>query len=206
MAQVRGLKEFVLDDFLAGLFLYTVQVSNAKLQPHVKEITDEYMDGFANQRASVSFVSKYGESSFDVAKSIGADSVALALVAEAGGNCLRCGKKIAVSHSSDDDSVSYGTRYTLSPGDDIVVCANCRCELTNASDEEKLALHQKKSDLHIRSLAREAMSRRLFCFPREKSTQRRCGWSSRWKIWICPASRRARLMSRSRRMCWSIPV
>lgn len=48
--------------------------------------------------------------------------------------------------------------------------------------------------------------RRLFCFPREKSTQRRCGWSSRWKIWICPASRRARLMSRSRRMCWSIPV
>ena len=48
--------------------------------------------------------------------------------------------------------------------------------------------------------------RRLFCFPREKSTRRRCGWSSRWKIWICPASRRARLMSRSRRMCWSIPV
>lgn len=41
---------------------------------------------------------------------------------------------------------------------------------------------------------------------KEKSTQRRCGWSSRWKIWICPASRRARLMSRSRRMCWSIPV
>lgn len=159
VAQVRGLKEFVLNDFLAGLFLYTVQVSNAKLQPHVKEITDEYVDGFANQRASVSFVSKYGESSFDVAKSIGADSVALALVAEAGGNCLRCGKKIAVSHSSDDDSVSYGTRYTLSPGDDIVVCANCRCELTNASDEEKLALHQKKSELHIRSLAREAMSK-----------------------------------------------
>lgn len=48
--------------------------------------------------------------------------------------------------------------------------------------------------------------RRLFCFPREKSTRRRCGWSSRWKIWICPASRRARLMNRSRRMCWSIPV
>lgn len=52
----------------------------------------------------------------------------------------------------------------------------------------------------------EEQLRRLFCFPREKSTQRRCGWSSRWKIWICPASRRARLMSRSRRMCWSIPV
>lgn len=41
---------------------------------------------------------------------------------------------------------------------------------------------------------------------KEKSTRRRCGWSSRWKIWICPASRRARLMNRSRRMCWSIPV
>ena len=42
--------------------------------------------------------------------------------------------------------------------------------------------------------------RRLFCFPREKSTRRRCGWSSRWKIWICPASRRTRLMNRSGRM------
>lgn len=46
--------------------------------------------------------------------------------------------------------------------------------------------------------------RRLFCFPREKSTRRKCGWSSHWRIWICPVSRRARLMSRSRRMCWSI--
>ena len=159
VSQIRGLREFVLHEFLAGLFLYTVQTTNSKLQPHVKEITDEYMAGFANLRASVSFVGKYGAESVDVAKSIGADSVALALVAEAGGNCLRCGKKIAVSHSSDDDSVSYGTRFTLSPGDDIVVCSNCRCELTNASDEEKLALHQKKSDLHIRSLAREAMSK-----------------------------------------------
>lgn len=56
------------------------------------------------------------------------------------------------------------------------------------------------------SFHRPETLRRLFCFPREKSTRRRCGWSSRWKIWICPASRRARLMSRSRRMCWSIPV
>ena len=117
------------------------------------------MAGFANLRASVSFVGKYGAESVDVAKSIGADSVALALVAEAGGNCLRCGKKIAVSHSSDDDSVSYGTRFTLSPGDDIVVCSNCRCELANASDEDKQALHRKKSDLHMRSMAREAMSK-----------------------------------------------
>ncbi len=27
------------------------------------------------------------------------------------------------------------------------------------------------------------------CFPREKSTQRRFGWSSLWKIWICPSFR-----------------
>ena len=159
VSQIRGLREFVLHEFLAGLFLYTVQTTNSKLQPHVKEITDEYMAGFANLRASVSFVGKYGAESVDVAKSIGADSVALALVAEAGGNCLRCGKKIAVSHSSDDDSVSYGTRFTLSPGDDIVVCSNCRCELENASDEDKQALHRKKSDLHMRSMAREAMSK-----------------------------------------------
>ena len=46
--------------------------------------------------------------------------------------------------------------------------------------------------------------RRLSCFPREKSTRRRFVWSSHWRIWICPGSRRGRPTSRSRRMCWSI--
>ena len=50
------------------------------------------------------------------------------------------------------------------------------------------------------------MSRRLSCFPREKSTRRKYGWSSRWRTWICQGSRRARPMSRLRRMCWNIRV
>lgn len=158
VAQVRGLKEFVLHEFLAGLFLYTVQTSNAKLQPHVKEITDEYMAGFANLRATISFVGKYGADSVDVAKSIGADSVALALTAEAGAKCLRCGKQIAVTRNSDSESVDYGTRYTLYPGDDIVVCINCARELTNATEKEKQELKKKKAFYHVRSMAREAAS------------------------------------------------
>ena len=50
------------------------------------------------------------------------------------------------------------------------------------------------------------MWRRLSCFPREKSTRRKCVWSFLWRTWICPGSRRVRLMSRLKRMCWSIPV
>ena len=158
VAQVRGLQEFVLHEFLAGLFLYTVQTSNAKLQPHVKEITDEFLSSFANKRASISFVGKYGATSIDVAKSIGADSVALALTAEAGAKCLRCGKQIAITRNSDSDSVDYGTRYTLYPGDDIVVCTSCARELANASEEEKQELKRKKTFNHMRSVAREAAS------------------------------------------------
>ena len=48
--------------------------------------------------------------------------------------------------------------------------------------------------------------RRLSCFPREKSTQRRYGWSSHWKIWICPVSRTVQPMSRSKLMCWKSTV
>lgn len=76
--------------------------------------------------------------------------------------------------------------------------------MTEWLDEQEI-LSGIALDYRVKSLD-SILLRRLFCFPREKSTQRRCGWSSRWKIWICPASRRARLMSRSRRMCWSIPV
>lgn len=155
-AQVRGLREFVFHEFLAGIFLYTLQTSNAKLQVHVKEITNDFMENFANKRVSVSFVGKYGATSIDAAKSIGADSVALALTAEAGAKCLRCGKQIAVIRNAE--GVDYGMRYTLYPGDDIVVCANCSRELAGASEEEKQELLRKKRYYHMRSMAREAAS------------------------------------------------
>ena len=45
-------------------------------------------------------------------------------------------------------------------------------------------------------------SRRLSFFPREKSTLKRCGWSSLWRIWICLVFRRVWLMAKLRRMYW----
>ena len=47
--------------------------------------------------------------------------------------------------------------------------------------------------------------RRLFCFPRVRSTRKRFGLSSLWKIWICPNFRMGQPIRRSRSMCWSIP-
>ncbi len=46
--------------------------------------------------------------------------------------------------------------------------------------------------------------RRLSCFPRARSTRKRFGLSSLWKIWICPNFRMGQPTPRSRTMCWSI--
>ena len=52
---------------------------------------------------------------------------------------------------------------------------------------------------------RQYTPRRLSCFPRAKSTRKRFGLSSLWKIWICPNFRMGQPIRRSRSMCWSIP-
>ena len=48
------------------------------------------------------------------------------------------------------------------------------------------------------------MWRRLSCFPRARSTRKRFGLSSLWKIWICPNFRMGQPTPRSKTMCWSI--
>ena len=156
-AQIVGLKEFVLHDFLAGVFLYTCQTSNSKMEKFVKEVTEDYVHSFANQAPFISFVASYSVSSIDVAKSIGADSVALALVAEAGGNCLKCGRKIASFASGS--GVDYATRVNLASGEDAVFCVDCARQLHTLSQGELQALLEKKKNFHIRSMAREAMSK-----------------------------------------------
>ena len=50
----------------------------------------------------------------------------------------------------------------------------------------------------------QGMWRRLSCFPRVRSTQKRFGLSSLWKIWICPNFRMGQPTPRLRTMCWSI--
>lgn len=155
--QIVGLKEFILQDFLAGVFLYTCQTSNSKMEKYVKEVTEEYVHGFANQTPFISFVSSYSASSIDVTKSIGADSVALALVAEAGGNCLKCGRKLATFVSGS--GVDYATRVRLIPGEDAVLCVDCARELSSLPQGELQRLLDKKKKLHVRSMTREAMSK-----------------------------------------------
>ena len=156
-SQIVGLKEFVLPQFLAGLFLYTCQTSNKNMQKYVKEVTEEYVHSFANQTAYISFVGSYSSSSVDVAKSIGADSVALALVAEAGGNCLRCGRPIAAF--TGGKGVDYGVRVKLAGSEEAVFCVECARELSTISEVEMNRLLEKKRNYHIRSMARNAMSK-----------------------------------------------
>ena len=50
----------------------------------------------------------------------------------------------------------------------------------------------------------ELRKRRLSCFPRARSTRKRFGLSSLWKIWICPNFRMGQPTRRSRTMYWNI--
>ena len=127
------------------------------MEQFVKEITEEYVHAFANQAPFISFVATYSALSIDVAKSIGADSVALALVAEAGGNCLKCGRKLA--SFANNGGIDYATRVRLAPGEDAVLCVDCARELHTLSQSELQRLLEKKKIFHIRSVAREAMSK-----------------------------------------------
>lgn len=156
-AQIVGLEEFILQDFLAGVFLYTCQTSNNKMEKYVKEITENYVHSFANQAPSISFVESYSASSIDVVKGIGADSVALALIAESGGECLRCGRKIASFVGKN--GVDYATRVKLTPEEDAVFCVDCARQWYASSQDELQRLLEKKKKFHIRSMAREAMSK-----------------------------------------------
>lgn len=155
--QIVNLKEIVLGSFLAGLFLYTCQTSNSGMQKYVKEITPEYVHGFASQGAYISFVGSYSAASIDVTRSIGADSVALALVAEAEGNCLNCGRKIATLEGTVGND--FSARVSLGPGDDAVLCVECARKFHSFTHKDIQRLREKKKSFHIRSVAREAMSK-----------------------------------------------
>lgn len=155
--QIVNLKEIVLPSFLAGLFLYTGQTSNSGMQKYVKEVTTDYVHSFAAQGAYISFVGSYSASSIDVTRSIGADSVALALVAEAEGNCLKCGRKIATLDGRV--GIDYSARVSLGPGDDVVLCVDCARKYHTFSQRDIQELKEKKRIFHIRSVAREALSK-----------------------------------------------
>lgn len=149
---------FVLADFLAGIFLYTVlNVENRSCENSVNEITDEYIQTFDSQKMNISFITTYSNFSMETALDIAIDARTLVLLTETGGKCQKCGRVLGIKKEGND--VNYAKVVRLSETDDVVLCVDCEREIQNASDEVKLALLSEKRDLEVLMAARDATSR-----------------------------------------------
>ncbi|MDI6605082.1 MAG: hypothetical protein QME35_08095 [Thermoanaerobacteraceae bacterium] len=155
---IAGRDAFVLEDFLAGIFLYTaVNVENRNCEENVKKITDEYIQSFEAQKTNISFLTAYSRFSTETADEIAIDTHSLVLLAETGGKCQKCGRFLGIKKEGND--VNYVKVVHLSEIDDVVLCVDCEREMRNASKEEKLALLSDKHNLENLMAARDATSR-----------------------------------------------
>lgn len=157
-ATITGRDAFVLEDFLAGIFLYTVvNVENRNCQENLREITGEYIQSFDTQKTSIDFLTAYSKFSMGIADEIAIDSRALVLLTETGGKCQKCGRLLGIKKEGND--VNYAKVVHLSETDDVVLCVDCEREMQNASKEDKLALLSDKHYLENLMVARDATSR-----------------------------------------------
>lgn len=149
---------FVLEDFIAGIFLYIVlNVENRNCEESLKEINNQYIQSFDDQKATISFLTAYSNFSINTANEILIDTRALVLLAETGGRCQRCSRVLGVKKEGND--VNYAKVVRLSETDDVVLCVDCEREIQNASEQDKLALLSDKHDLETLMVARDATSR-----------------------------------------------
>ncbi|MGR6835886.1 ABC-three component system protein [Syntrophomonas erecta] len=149
---------FVLEEFLAGVFLYTVlYVENRNCESSVSEITDEYIQAFEDQKLDISFIKTYSNLSQDTAYEIAIDAHSLVLLAETGGKCQKCGRVLGIKKEGND--INYAKVVRLSETDEVVLCVECEREIQSASEEEKLALLSDKRDFENLIIARDATSR-----------------------------------------------
>ncbi|MCR2043716.1 ABC-three component system protein [Anaerosalibacter massiliensis] len=149
---------FVFEDFIAGVFLYTVlNVENRNCEDSVKETTAEYIQSFEDQKMDISFITTYSNLSMETAYEIAIDARSLVLLAETGGKCQKCGRVLGIKKEGND--VNYAKVVRLSETDEVVLCVECEREIQNASEEVKLALLSEKHDLEVLMAARDATSR-----------------------------------------------
>lgn len=157
-ANIAERDAFVLEDFLAGIFLYTaVNVENRNCEISVKEIVDEYINSFEAQKTNISFLTAYSNFSMETADEIAIDTHSLVLLTETGGKCQKCGRLLGIKKEGND--VNYAKVVHLSQSNDVILCVDCEREIQNASEEDKLALLSDKHALENLTVARDAISR-----------------------------------------------
>lgn len=155
---IAGRDAFVLEDFLAGLFLYIASnVDNANCQKYVKVITSEYIQSFDTQKINIAFLTSYTKFSIETADEISVDAHTMALLAATNGKCQNCGRPLGIKKEGND--INYAKVVRLSDNDDVILCVDCERELQNAPESTKQALIDEKHSLEQMVAATDATSR-----------------------------------------------
>lgn len=135
---------FVLGDFLAGIFLYTVlNVNNRNCEDSIKEITHEYIESFEDQKINVIFQGSYSNFSTETAHEIAMDARTLVLLSETGGKCQRCSKVLGIKKKA---TMSTTLKSLTFPKMKILFC------VLNVSVKSKMLLMERNKPYCLQNM------------------------------------------------------
>ncbi len=157
-SQLMNQNTFVLEDFLAGILLYTLlYVENRNTNDAVKEITKEYIESFEDKKLDVDFINEYHTLPKETLRELEIDTRLLVLISESGGKCQKCRRPLALKKGEND--INYAKVFQLTDTDEIVLCVGCEREIQSATAEDKSKLLKEKQNLETLSIANDATSR-----------------------------------------------
>ena len=148
-ADVLTKSSIVFEDLLAGLFIYIVKNTvNNKQEKNVREVTDAFVKSFDRRRNEIAFISSYSLKNNEMIDTLAADAGTVALIAECGGTCPRCGKVLTANGS---------TIFHLDAANDIILCLDCAGKV-QASEEERSDMKARKARMQERFETRDAIA------------------------------------------------
>lgn len=155
---------FVLHEFLAGLLIYVCRSNNKNLITRVSEITEEYVNDFADKTDDIHLVDSYVVLPPELADMTHAHE--LVLYTEANGKCTSCGRPVALEKDIGDVDYCqiFHTKDDTGNDVDLVLCVDCARDYANAPREYIKKLLHKKAYHKIQIEALNSIG-----FPRQKS-------------------------------------
>jgi len=142
---IAGQTTFVFYEFLCGVFIYTCRVSNKNLVNRVKEIDDDYINGFTDDHDDIHLIDSYVALPPELADMTHTHE--LVLISESNGRCMSCGNPIAfeTDMGETDHCQIIHTKDESGNDIDLVLCIDCARDYANAPQEYLKRLFERKN-------------------------------------------------------------
>ncbi len=136
-------------DLIAGLFLYVAKYTdNHNVRQYISGITESYIKSFDVRRDEITLIPSYDLQNGEEVNAIATDAHFLDLLAEVGGVCPKCCKRL----SSDNC-----TPVLLDNGQELLLCIECGA-IVNSSAKGMAEIVELKARLQNRSRTLDAVS------------------------------------------------